>query len=232
MPTDIDIIDDDYTVIDNDIEKIQQKPTMYISYTGPEGVGHLAREITNNIIDEHLNPNTISDGKASIYHDYEENMTYFQDHGRGIAFDQLENMCTILQAGSKMNRDYGTTAGENGVGMTATNALSEIFEITSTRNGRAKFLQFKEGKKVVDRETDISDPNKHGLLVAFKPSKYFLSTTAKLPVEDFKNWLTKQSFFLPKDLEIEFTCDKLPGKEASIHKVFKNVDGVSGYIST
>ena len=226
------IIDDNYTVIENDIEKVQQKPTMYISYTGPEGVGHLAREITNNIIDEHQNPNTVSDGKASIYHDYEENMTYFQDHGRGIAFDQLENMCTILQAGSKMNRDYGQTAGENGVGMTATNALSEIFDITSTRNGRAKFLQFKEGKKVVDREISIDDVTKHGLLVAFKPSKYFLSQNAKLPIDDFKMWLTKLSFFMPKDMEIEFTCDKLPGKEASIHKVFKNTDGVSGYIST
>lgn len=226
------IIDDNYTVIENDIEKVQQKPTMYISYTGPEGVGHLAREIVNNIIDEHLNPNSISDGKASIYHDYEENMTYFKDHGRGIAFDQLENMCTILQAGSKMNRDYGQTAGENGVGMTATNALSETFEITSTRNGRSKFLQFKEGKKVVDREIDVADTSKHGLLVAFRPSKYFLSQNAKLPVDDFKMWLTKLSFFMPKDLEIEFTCDKLPGKEASIHKVFKNTDGVSGYITT
>lgn len=226
------IIDDEYTVIDNDIEKIQQKPTMYISFSGQDGVRHLAYEITNNIIDEHLNPNSISDGKASIYHDAEENMTYFQDHGRGIAFDQLENMCTILQAGSKMNRTNGDTAGENGVGMTATNALSEIFEITSTRNGEAKFLQFKEGKKVVDRIIKVDNPSKHGLLVAFKPSQYFLGKDAKLPVEEFMNWLQKMSFFMPKDLEIEFTCDKLPGKEASIHKIYKNSDGVSGYIQT
>lgn len=226
------IVDDEYTVIDNDIEKIQQKPTMYISFSGPEGVEHLAKETTNNFIDEHLNPNTISDGFASIYHDAEENMTYFQDHGRGIAFDQLENMCTILQAGSKMNRTNGDTAGENGVGLTATNALSEVFEITSTRNGEAKFLQFKEGKKVVDRTISIEDKNKHGLLVGFKPSKYFLGNDASLPVDSFTNWLLKLSFFMPTDLEIDFTCDKLPGKEASIHKSYKNTEGISGYIKT
>ena len=226
------IVDDKFTVITNDIEKIQQKPTMYISFSGPEGTEHLAKEMTNNMIDEHINPKTISDGKTSIYHDAEENMTYFQDHGRGIPFDQLENMCTILQAGAKMDRANGDTAGENGVGLTATNALSEVFEITSTRNGRSKFLQFREGKKVVDREIEIDDKNKHGLLVGFKPSKYFMSNEAALPVDSFTMWLTKQSFFLPKDFEIDFTCDKLPGKEASIHRVFKNTDGLSGYMKT
>lgn len=226
------IVDDEFRVITNDIEKVQEKPTMYISFSGSEGTLHLHYELTNNIVDEHENPKTLSDGMASIYHDASENMTYFQDHGRGIPFDQLENMCTILQSGAKMDRKYGNTAGENGVGLTATNALSEVFEITSTRNGQAKFLQFKQGKKVVDRTIDIENKDKHGLLVAFKPSKYFLTEDCSLPVDCYVNWLTKQSFFLPKDLSIEFTADKLPGKEASMHKVFKNVDGVSGYIKT
>ena len=225
-------VDDEFTVITDDIEKVQQKPTMYISYSGPEGVWHLSKEMTNNIIDEHKNPNTTSDGTASIYYDGAENMIYFQDHGRGIPFDQLKNMCTILQSGSKMDRSYGDTAGENGVGLTATNALSEVFEITSTRNGKAKFLQFRQGKEAVDREIEIEDKEKHGLLVAFKPSKYFMTENCALPVDSYVNWLTKQSFFLPDDLTIEFTADNLPGKEASVHKVFKNTNGVAGYVKT
>lgn len=224
------IVDDEYTVITVDIEKIQQKPTMYISYSGPAGTKHIHYEITNNIIDEHQNPNSISDGKASIYHDASENMSYFQDHGRGIPFDQLENMCTILQAGAKMDRAYGTTAGENGVGLTATNALSEVFEITSTRNGKSKFLQFQEGKKIIDREISIEDTDKHGLLVAFKPSKYFMGNDCALPIDEYMEWLQKSSFFFPEDLEIEFVCDNLPGKQASIHKTYKNMGGVSGYV--
>ena len=32
------IIDDKFVNIVNDIEKVQKKRTMYISYTGPEGV--------------------------------------------------------------------------------------------------------------------------------------------------------------------------------------------------
>ena len=51
---------------------------IYISYTGEAGVQHLGQEIANNIIDEHINPNSISDGTASIYYDAQENIISFQ----------------------------------------------------------------------------------------------------------------------------------------------------------
>jgi DNA gyrase/topoisomerase IV subunit B len=224
------IIDDIYTTIENDIEKIQKKSTLYISYVGPKGTEHLAKEMTNNMIDEHNNPKSVSNGDMTIFYDASDMMLYFEDTGRGIPFVELENVCTILQSGSKMDRDNGTSAGENGVGMTATNALSEIFEITSTRDGKARFLKFREGKKIDDKIIDIKDKNKHGLLVGFKPSKYFLGREALLPIEDFTAWLTKLSFFIPKDITITFICDNLPGKEARLTKVFKNTKGISGYL--
>ena len=37
------ILDDEFVTIKDDIEKIQKKPTMYISFTGAEGVKHLSR---------------------------------------------------------------------------------------------------------------------------------------------------------------------------------------------
>lgn len=224
------IVDDEYTEVDIDIQKVQMKPTMYISYVGEAGVEHLAHEITNNIIDEHENPNSISDGTASIFYDAMENMICFSDTGRGIPFSKLEAACTILHAGSKMQRAYGNTAGENGVGLTVTNALSEVFEITSIRDGQSKFLQFKDGIKVVDKETTIKDKNKHGLMVSFRPSAMFLGKGSRLPVESFSQWLFEQSFMLPKDLEITFTCEGLPGKAATVKKTYKNNKGIPGYI--
>lgn len=224
------IIDDKYDDIDVDIERVQTKPTMYISFLGPAGVEHLAHEITNNIIDEHENPNSISDGTSVIHYDATENMIAFSDTGRGIPFEVLETTCTILHAGSKMNRDNGATAGENGVGLTVTNALSEIFEITSTRNGMSKYLRFENGVKVDDKEIKIKNKDKHGLLVSFKPSQMFLGKDAVLPVDSFMEWLQEQSFMLPEDLSITFTCDGLPGKIAPIRKVYKNNKGVVGYL--
>ena len=147
-------------------------------YNGDISIGdraflHLTKEIINNVIDENENENSIADGTCDIFYDQSENMVYVSDTGRGINFSELYNACTILHSGTKMRREHGKTAGENGVGLTATNALSEIFEITSYRDGKMKMLQFKNGKLTLDREDKIKG-DRHGLLVAFKPSKLYL----------------------------------------------------------
>lgn len=112
------IIDDKFTTLLNDIDKVQKAPTLYISYRGAEGVEHLAHEITNNMVDEHRNPHTISDGIMDIFLDGQTGICYFKDHGRGINFDDLENAVTILQSGSKMDREFGgASGGEYGVGL-------------------------------------------------------------------------------------------------------------------
>ena len=108
------IIDDVYKTVTNDIEKIQTKPTMYISYTGPRAFKHLTGELVNNIIDENQNENSISDGTAHIHYDEVENTLYAEDTGRGIPFTELENACTVVHSGTKMSRQHGNTAGENG----------------------------------------------------------------------------------------------------------------------
>jgi len=226
----VQFVDDDVTTIRNDIERVQRKPTMYISYMGTDAVGHLAKEAENNMIDEHDNPNSISKGQFSIFHDCGEQMTYFQDDGRGIPFEELENVCTILQSGSKMDRDNGSSAGENGVGLTAINALSEIFEITSTRNGLSRQLRFREGKLISDRTISIQDKTKHGLLVGFKPSKYFLNDTAVFPWEEFGEWNERIFFFTDPEIKLTYTIDNIPGKAAPIVKKFQNTTGIAGYI--
>lgn len=222
------IIDDDFTVITDDIEKIQKKSTVYISFTGAEGVQHLAQEITNNIIDEHNNPKTISDGTAYIVYDSEMEILSFEDHGRGIPFEELENICTIIQSGSKMDRVDGDSAGENGIGLTVTNALSSLFMITSTRGGKKRFLKFVDGKLVEDRTQETNKDN-HGLLVSFKPSKVFLGPDAVFPVERFKGWLAKLSYFMNPSLTIHFKVRQLDGKED--YTVYENTEGIGGFLA-
>lgn len=228
----IQIIDDDVTTIRDDIEKVQRKPLMYISYAGADAVGHLSKEVENNCIDEYNNPRSVSKGQFNVFYDYPNDTVYFQDDGRGIAFEELENVCTILQSGSKMDRDYGNSAGENGVGLTVTNALSEFFEITSTREGKSKQLRFKEGKKISDKIVPVKNKSAHGLTVAFKPSKYFLGDTASFPYEEFADWNSRIFFFEDPEMKLTFTIDGLPGKAAPVVQVFQNKTGIGGYIPT
>lgn len=224
------IVDDVFTTLKNDIDKLQKSPTLYISYRGPAGSEQLAHEMINNIVDEHRNPNSISNGKASVFMDGETGICYFKDTGRGINFDDLEDACTVLQSGAKMDRQTGTTSGgEYGVGLTATNALSEEFEITSTREGKSKFLRFINGKKVEDRIVD-TDPSLHGLTVGFKPSRAFLGEDAYVPMDSFAEWLRRTVYTLEKEIEITVVATDTDGKE-TMRKVFQNKGGnIGGFI--
>lgn len=222
------IIDDSFSNITNDIQRVQTKPTMYISYTGNRAFLHLTHELVNNVLDEYKNANNVSDDTFSIIYDRMDNMFYVEDNGRGIPFENLESACTILHSGTKMHREHGDSAGENGVGLTATNALSEVFEITSYRDGQMKMLQFKNGIKTIDTTTSVRDVNKHGLLVGFKPSSVYLGKST-LDVEDFELWLTKLIFMQKPSIKINFTY-RPSGREQTVVKVYQNKTGIGGFL--
>lgn len=226
------IIDDTFTTLENDIDKLQKSPTLYISYRGAAGAEQLAHELVNNMVDEHRNPNTLSDGNMYITLDGQTNLCYFKDTGRGINFNELENACTVLQSGTKMDRAFGgSSGGEYGVGLTATNALSSEFEITSTREGKSRFLKFRDGRKVEDRIVD-ADKTLHGLTVSFRPSTAFLGEDTYVPVESFDQWLQHTVFTLSKEIRITFVVTDENGKEI-FNKVYQNTDGnVGGFIPT
>jgi DNA gyrase subunit B len=224
------IVDDEFTKLKNDIDKLQKSPTLYISFRGEAGTEQLCHEMFNNMVDEHRNKNTLSDGIMKIFLDGETGMIYFKDTGRGINFDDLEDACTVLQAGTKMDRATGgASGGEYGVGLTATNALSEQFEITSTREGKSRFLKFVNGRKIEDRIID-SDPKLHGLNVGFKPSKAFLGEDAAVPLHSFSEWLKRTVFTLEPNICITFTATDVDGKEI-FNETYQNTDGnVGGFI--
>ena len=67
-------------------------------------------------------------------------------------------------------------------------------------------------------------------MVTFKPSAFLLGEDVSLPVEDFQDWLQKQSYFLDPTIKIKFTVDKLPGKSEAVTKVYHNTEGISGFL--
>lgn len=223
-------IDDKYVNLERDIDKVQKKTNMYIGYRGGRGALHLAKELINNMIDEMINPNSPAN-TTWIELDEATNRLTVKDNGRGIPFDQLENVCTLLQSGSKMDRDGGGgTAGENGVGLTATNALSQKFTISSSRYGEKKTLYFESGNKV-DETIEKVNKNDHGSEFSFIPHEVLLSNGNQLPIIDHEGlhqWLSMVSYLLPEDLEMHYLYTPLVGD--GVDKVFKNEGGQLAHV--
>lgn len=216
---------------ENDIEKIQTKPNMYIGYLGKKGTLHLSKEIINNAIDECINNNSPGN-EINIYLDENENTIKVKDNGRGIPFESMELSCTKLQAGSKYTREgTGASAGENGVGMTAVNALSSLFEIIVTRYGERAKISFKDGKKIKELEIKkIDKKEEHGTTVIFKPNPFFMGSNCTIPSVELIDWLEKISYLIPSNIKITLNINKL-GKESNIQKKFKNKNGLYDYVT-
>lgn len=197
--------DDVITYIEEDVEKIQKKSGMYISYKGPKGALHLAKEVINNGIDEVVNKRSPGQNVAITFEE-SKNMITVSDDGRGIPFDKVELVCTKIQSGSKFVRDSdvkgvknkGFYAGENGVGLTAVNALSDMLCFVICRDGQKGTFLFKKGhlvsKSIVKK--DKKDPA-HGTTVSFIPSEEFLGP-CKVSLKDLKEWVTYISYLVPE----------------------------------
>lgn len=223
--------DDKMEALEGDIKRIQVKPNMYISYLGTRGACHLAKEAINNMIDECINAN--SPGKnISIFIDEAENTISVTDDGRGIPFDAIKMICTVSHSGSKFTREGsgGSSAGENGIGNTAINALSSFFEVKSVRYGERATIRFEEGEEVQPLTIEkIKDKKAHGTTFTFKPSPRFLGADCQLPTLDIIQWVEKLSYIIPPHITITIDVNKV-GKELSIHKKFTNKNCLAGYV--
>lgn len=217
---------DEILDFDSDIEKIQTAPDMYISYSNNEGALHLAKECINNAVDELISPKSIGD-TITLYLDEIENKLICTDNGRGIEFDKLEIICTKLQSGAKFTRDgVGSSAGQNGVGNTAINALSSLYQIVTRHNGKEGKITFQEGKKVEDLTIyDIKDKKEHGTTFIFKPSEKYLGKPCTIESDKLVEWLELLTYELPTNIEITLSIRKR-GKEAESIKKFKNKNGM------
>ena len=136
------------------IEAIRMRPGMFIGSIGADGVKQITLEIISNAIDEYLNGycthcNIIVNKNNSVS---------VSDDGRGVPFgkttdgsETLENIFTKLHTGGKFDNagqaGYNTSGGMNGIGAKATNALSEWFTVSSTREGKNASMEFQKGKR-------------------------------------------------------------------------------------
>jgi DNA gyrase subunit B len=217
-------------------EAIQKRPGMYIG--GRSNLHHLLAEVVDNSIDEAMAGHCTridvlikKDGSARV-----------EDNGRGVPVDihpesgksALEMAFTQLHTGGKFDTDsYSTSGGLHGVGVKATNALSEWLVVTVRRNGVLYRQRYEHG--CVQTPVQILDPKteevvgevgnrgaagaikKHadpalatGTIVEFMPSSEYLEVTS-FEFATIAHRLQVAAFLIP-GLTLTLTDER--GKEA------------------
>lgn len=132
------------------LEAVRERPAMYIGSTDASGVQHIFAEVLDNSVDEalggfasHITVILHKDGSVTV-----------RDNGRGIPVDlhpdtgvsALETVMTVLHAGGKFGKGaYKISGGLHGVGMSATNALSEWMITEVYRDGNYYRQEFARG---------------------------------------------------------------------------------------
>ena len=141
-------------------------------------------EIVSNAIDEfrlgHGNQIDITIHKDIVsVADYGQGFipNSFRDDGKTI----LEAAFSVLNTSGKYREDgtyEGTSLGSFGIGSKITTFLSHYLHVSTFRDGKYERIFFEEGV-FHDRETGniVSDPNKTGTVVTWKPSEEFFTHT-------------------------------------------------------
>jgi DNA gyrase subunit B len=234
-------------------ENIQRRPGMYVGGTGLAALHHLAHELVDNAVDEAL-AGACTHIAVEIHRDGSLTVT---DDGRGIPTGMhpekkrptLELVFTELHAGGKFKEgSYSTSGGLHGVGVKATNALSDWLEVRVQRDGVIYYQRHEDGLPVTP--VQILDPasgevvsqvgergeakaiKAHadkklgtGSTITFKPSPGFLDTT-DFDFDALARRLQVIAFLLP-GVTIEFSDGR---KRKKRQKRFRYDGGLVEYV--
>ncbi len=150
-------------------EHIRLRPGMYIGKLGDgsspdDGIYILLKEVIDNSIDEYV----MGHGRQ-IDVVIEDGIVKVRDYGRGIPLGKVVDVVSKINTGGKYDSQaFKKAVGLNGVGLKATNALSDDFRVYAVREGKLKQADFSEGILVKDHKpTDTKEQN--GTFVSFVP---------------------------------------------------------------
>jgi len=135
------------------LEAVRRRPGMYVGGTGKVALHHLLWEPVDNAVDEAManRCGAISitlwpDGSAEVSDDGEGIPPYWKTEENKAT---LEIALTTLHAGAKFDDGaYRTSGGLHGVGIKATNALSQWLVAESRRDGLCFIQAFRQGVPV------------------------------------------------------------------------------------
>jgi len=211
---------------------------MYVGGTGVTALHHLAFEVIDNAVDEamanactHIQVTINPDGSLTV-----------EDNGRGIPAglhpekgkSTLELVFTELHTGGKFGSGgYSTSGGLHGVGIKATNALSEWLEVTVHRDGVVYRQRHQRGLPIQPVEIYTEQGKKLGTvgqngyqkliaanairnqqtrsIITFKPNPEFLDVI-EFEFDTLAHRLQEIAFQIPH-LTVDFVDKRKAGKD-------------------
>jgi len=174
-------------------ENVQKKPSMYIGDIGIEGCTHMVREVIDNSVDEALNGFGTT---IVIKISNDKGYVSVEDYGRGIPPKAIEKaFCTLHASGKFDNNEYSASAGTNGVGTTAVNALSKSFIVESVRDNKAYVQKFSNGIAITKLKETGTKKKKSGTIVYFEPNPDFMQEV-KFDIDTIKEELSTKIYAL------------------------------------
>ena len=154
------------------VTHIRTRPGMYVGEPGTGAMYHdciyiLMKEVIDNSIDEFV----MGEGKRiDVTVDYDTGETSVRDYGRGIPLGKVVDCVSQMNTGGKFDSDsFQFSAGMNGVGTKAVNALSEFFEVRSFRDGEFSEAYFEEGRIKSKKRGKAKTSDGHGTYTRYKP---------------------------------------------------------------
>ncbi|MEJ6002763.1 DNA topoisomerase IV subunit B [Paucibacter soli] len=213
------------------LEPVKQMPGMYTRTDCPL---HIIQEVLDNATDEaiggyakNIRVELLADGCVQV-----------ADDGRGIpvglhpeeGVPVVELVFTRLHAGGKFDKAnggaYKFSGGLHGVGVSVTNALSDMLRVEVTRDGRAWMIEFSNG--------DVSVPLKKlekaegtGTKVTVRPNPKYFDSPA-LPVAELCELLHSKAVLLP-GLTVTLVDASRPGEDP-VETVFRYENGMAEYL--
>ncbi len=165
---------DKIRILEN-LEPVRLRPAMYIGDTGVDGLHHLVEEVVDNAVDEFMDGHVTAVG---VKIDTEDQVVTVIDNGRGIPVTKdkktklpmLTAVLTKLHSGGKFGRGAYTSAvsGLHGIGIKATNALSEKLTIWTVQKKSVYKQSFEKGLPVA-KMRKVKSKLKRGTRVRFQP---------------------------------------------------------------
>ncbi|MFW2367179.1 MAG: DNA topoisomerase IV subunit B [Desulforhopalus sp.] len=209
------------------LEHIRKRPGMYIGRLGDgtnqnDGIYILLKEVVDNAVDEFI----MGAGKKITIHIADNGQVRVRDFGRGIPLGKIVDCVSTINTGAKYNTDvFQFSVGLNGVGTKAVNALSEVFTVTSYREGKYASALFNDGTLIEqqDGETDEKD----GTLIQFLPSReMFPSFEFDLSFVDKRLW---RYAYLNAGLKIYLDKTLYYSSKGLLDLLAKELDGAELY---
>ena len=187
-------------------EHIRMRPGMYIGKLGDgssadDGIYILLKEVIDNCIDEFV----MGAGKTIEIFIKDIEVTV-RDYGRGIPLGKVVDVVSKMNTGGKYDsRAFKKSVGLNGVGTKAVNALSSMFEVSSSRDNLLKTATFEAGN-LISEEGPLDTSKRKGTKVRFIPDAAIFKNykyRAEYVISMLKNYV-----YLNPGLTIVFNGEK------------------------